>query len=57
MKVPGSLQTFGGSVFERCSKLVPSDIGVVDNFNEDDVSSEVVAYIRAGGGEDDSEGR
>ena len=45
MKVPDSLQTLGGNIFYDCSKLVPSDIDVTDE--EDDVTSEVVAYLRS----------
>ncbi|GMH74479.1 hypothetical protein TrST_g2270 [Triparma strigata] len=43
MKVPESLQKFNdddGGVFEKCSKLVPSDIDVSD-------SNAVVTYLRA----------
>ncbi|GMI00765.1 hypothetical protein TrST_g5020 [Triparma strigata] len=40
MKVPDSLQTFGGNVFYLCSKLVPSDI-------DDGDSNAVVAYLRS----------
>ncbi|GMH88656.1 hypothetical protein TrVE_jg3277 [Triparma verrucosa] len=47
MKVPDSLQTFDGNVFAYCSKLVPSTIDVDDKINDDDVTSEVVAYLRA----------
>ncbi|GMH98371.1 hypothetical protein TrVE_jg8784 [Triparma verrucosa] len=56
MKVPDSLQKFGYDVFGYCSKLVPSTIDVNDMINEDDVTSDVVAYIRAGGGEKESDG-
>ncbi|GMH88697.1 hypothetical protein TrST_g13664 [Triparma strigata] len=47
MKVPDSLQSFGSNVFYQCSKLVPSDIDVQDEINYDDVTSEVVAYLRS----------
>ena len=40
MKVPDSLQTFGEYVFLECSKLVPSDINVIDD-------NAVVAYLRS----------
>ncbi|GMH88020.1 hypothetical protein TrVE_jg2390 [Triparma verrucosa] len=40
MKVPDSLQTFGGNVFYLCSKLVPSDI-------DDGDSNAVIAYLRS----------
>ncbi|GMH73863.1 hypothetical protein TL16_g06307 [Triparma laevis f. inornata] len=43
MNVPDSLQKFGSWVFFNCSKLVPSTIDVDD----DDVTSEVVAYLRS----------
>ncbi|GMI00187.1 hypothetical protein TrVE_jg8507 [Triparma verrucosa] len=47
MKVPDSLQTFGRKVFYKCSKLVNSTIDVVDDkINGDDVTSEVVAFLR-----------
>jgi hypothetical protein len=47
MKVPDSLQTFGEDVFAHCSKLVPSTIDINNKINNDDVTSEVVAYLRA----------
>ena len=47
MKVPDSLQNFGYSVFYNCSKLVPSTIDIDDKINDDDVTSEVVAYLRS----------
>ncbi|GMH82625.1 hypothetical protein TrST_g12518 [Triparma strigata] len=47
MTVPDSLQTFGDRVFYKCSKLVPSTIDVDDKINDDDVTSEVVAYLRS----------
>ncbi|GMH96059.1 hypothetical protein TrST_g925 [Triparma strigata] len=47
MKVPDSLQTFGIDVFWRCSKLVPSTIDIDDEINGDDVTSEIVAYLRS----------
>ncbi|GMH98186.1 hypothetical protein TrST_g835 [Triparma strigata] len=63
MKVPDSLQTCGEDVFMNCSKLVPSAINVGGEpaFNdegsydsnaswteeEEDVTSEVVAYLRS----------
>ena len=47
MKVPDSLQTFGWNVFWDCFKLVPSDIDVGNKVNDDDVTSEVVAYLRS----------
>ncbi|GMH85658.1 hypothetical protein TrVE_jg6360 [Triparma verrucosa] len=47
MKVPDSLQMVGEDVFYKCSELVPSTIDVVDDINDDDVTSEVVAYLRS----------
>ncbi|GMH98597.1 hypothetical protein TrVE_jg8461 [Triparma verrucosa] len=47
MKVPDSLQELGYSVFWECSKLVPSTIDVDDKINDDDVTSEVVSYLRS----------
>ena len=47
MTIPDSLQTFGYDVFYHCSKLVPSTIDVQDNINEDDVTTEVVAFLRS----------
>ncbi|GMH95833.1 hypothetical protein TrST_g12228 [Triparma strigata] len=47
MKVPDSLQMVGEDVFCGCSKLVPSTIDVEDKTNHDDVTSEVVAYLRS----------
>ncbi|GMH97160.1 hypothetical protein TrVE_jg7840 [Triparma verrucosa] len=47
MKIPDSLQTLGADVFLNCSELVPSTIDVEDNINDDDVTSEVVAYLRS----------
>ncbi|GMH91683.1 hypothetical protein TrST_g13839 [Triparma strigata] len=47
MKVPYSLQNFGNNVFFKCSKLVPSTIDIDDKINDDDVTSEVVAYLRS----------
>ena len=45
MKVPDSLQTFGHAVFYACFELVPSDIDI--NIYSNDVTSEVVAYLRS----------
>ncbi|GMH87831.1 hypothetical protein TrST_g8533 [Triparma strigata] len=42
-----SLQELGYSVFWECSKLVPSTIDVDDKINDDDVTSEVVSYLRS----------
>ncbi|GMI15158.1 hypothetical protein TrVE_jg7159 [Triparma verrucosa] len=47
MKIPDSLQTFGKNIFYRCSKLVPSTIDIDDKINYDDVTFEVVAYLRS----------
>ena len=47
MKIPDSLQTLGNWVFYDCSKLVPASIDINDEINEDDVTSEVVAYLRS----------
>ncbi|GMH82929.1 hypothetical protein TrVE_jg9778 [Triparma verrucosa] len=47
MKVPDSLQKFGDDVFYNCSQLVPSAIDVDDKINKNDVTSEVVAYLRS----------
>ncbi|GMH83348.1 hypothetical protein TL16_g09567 [Triparma laevis f. inornata] len=46
MTIPGSLQTLGPNVFYKCFKLVPSNIDINDEINEDDVSSDVVAHLR-----------
>ncbi|GMH51973.1 hypothetical protein TL16_g01129 [Triparma laevis f. inornata] len=46
MTIPESLQTIGEEVFHGCSKLVPSNIDVSED-NENDVSSEVVLYFRS----------
>jgi hypothetical protein len=40
MKVPDSLQTLGYCVFDKCSKLVPSDI-------DDGNNEAVVGYLRS----------
>ncbi|GMH99317.1 hypothetical protein TrVE_jg11773 [Triparma verrucosa] len=47
MKIPDSLQTFGHRVFQNCSERVPSTIDAEDEINNDDVTSEVVAYLRS----------
>ena len=47
MKIPDSLQKFGGSVFDNCYELVPSTIDIDDEINDDDVTSEVVTYLRS----------
>ncbi|GMH71103.1 hypothetical protein TrST_g11321 [Triparma strigata] len=47
MKIPDSLQKFGGSVFTNCSKLFPSTIDIDDEIDEDDVTSEAIAYLRS----------
>ncbi|GMH86382.1 hypothetical protein TrVE_jg7875 [Triparma verrucosa] len=47
MTIPNSLQKLGDDVFEGCSKLVPSTIDVDGEIYEDDVTSEVVAYLRS----------
>ncbi|GMI13991.1 hypothetical protein TrVE_jg7432 [Triparma verrucosa] len=47
MTVPDSLQNFGPNVFRRCLKLVLSTIDVEDKINHDDVTSEVIAYLRS----------
>ncbi|GMH91782.1 hypothetical protein TrST_g1850 [Triparma strigata] len=47
MKVPGLLQRFGADVFYECSKLVPSTIDVDNRIDDDDVTFEVVAYLRS----------
>ena len=47
MKIPDSLQKFGSSVFTNCSKLFPSTIDIDDEIDEDDVTSEAIAYLRS----------
>ncbi|GMH58026.1 hypothetical protein TL16_g02519 [Triparma laevis f. inornata] len=47
MTIPDSLQIFGDDVFVYCSKLVPSSIDINDVYNDDDVTSEVVAHLRS----------
>ena len=46
MTVPDSLQTIGKEVFLGCYKLVTSYIDVSFD-NEDDPTSQVVAYLRS----------
>ncbi|GMH87304.1 hypothetical protein TrVE_jg2230 [Triparma verrucosa] len=47
MKIPDSLQELGEDVFYKCSELVPSTIDIDDKINHDDVTSEVIAYLRS----------
>ncbi|GMH52222.1 hypothetical protein TrLO_g7217 [Triparma laevis f. longispina] len=46
MTIPDSLQTIGADVFINCAKLVPSNIDIDDEINEDDVTPEVVDLLR-----------
>ena len=44
MTIPDTLQTLGRNVFYNCSKLLPSNIDISWN-NDDDPTSQVVAYL------------
>ena len=45
-RIPDSLKKFGSNVFYKCSKLVPSHIDVDNKVNNDDVTSEVIEFLR-----------
>ncbi|GMH83911.1 hypothetical protein TrST_g9416 [Triparma strigata] len=47
MKIPDSLQELGEDVFYKCSELVPPTIDIDDKINSNDVTSEVIAYLRS----------
>ncbi|GMH48459.1 hypothetical protein TL16_g00293 [Triparma laevis f. inornata] len=47
MTIPDSLQTFDDDVFFKCSKLVPSNIDINDEYDPNDKTPEVFAHLRS----------